>query len=138
MEWCSKVLERDPGDVDAICNMAELHVERQEYEEAIKVYQKAGNNQDRRVSYCYISTVTDRESVDQGRIGQSSKVTQAIKEKRLLQDTGGSQDCHQQGNQQSLQNFGQAVASRQIRRRGREKCSRAKILRNSSCQRSAD
>lgn len=48
--WCNRVLERDEGNVDAVCNKAELHVGRQEYEEAIRVYQQAGNNQDRRVS----------------------------------------------------------------------------------------
>ena len=50
MKWCNIVLERDEGNVDAVCNKAELHIGRQEYEEAIKIYQRAGNNQDRRVS----------------------------------------------------------------------------------------
>lgn len=42
-EWCGLALELDPENVDALCDRAELFINNQMYEEAIKDYQTAKN-----------------------------------------------------------------------------------------------
>ncbi len=40
-EWCGLVLELEADNVDALCDRAELYINNQMYEEAIKDFQKA-------------------------------------------------------------------------------------------------
>lgn len=41
LHWCDLALENDPDNVDILCDRAELHINEQKYEEAIKDYQRA-------------------------------------------------------------------------------------------------
>ena len=41
MEWCNKVLQVDPNDIDALCDRAELYIGNEMYSEAINDYRKA-------------------------------------------------------------------------------------------------
>ncbi|KAJ3331765.1 DnaJ sub C member 3 [Blyttiomyces sp. JEL0837] len=43
IKWCSKALELDEGNVDALCNRAENRIANEEYDEALRDYEKAHN-----------------------------------------------------------------------------------------------
>ncbi len=59
-EWCGLALELEPNNVDALCDRAELFINNQMYEEAIKDYQTAMSveNHPQKVRLCEVSVRT--------------------------------------------------------------------------------
>ena len=41
VKWCDRAHQSDPENRDILCDMAELYINEEDYEEAIKIYQKA-------------------------------------------------------------------------------------------------
>ncbi|KAJ3114837.1 DnaJ sub C member 3 [Phlyctochytrium bullatum] len=55
LKWCSKAIELDEHDVDSLCNRAEAKIILEEYQDAVRDYERAHeiNNQNRRVHEGY-------------------------------------------------------------------------------------
>ena len=54
MKACDNALSEDENNLDVLCDKAELYIANEEYEEAVKVFQKANgiDGQYQRVSPC--------------------------------------------------------------------------------------
>ena len=56
--WCNRALSSDPENLDVLCDLAEIYINDEDYDEAIKTYQKASqlDNQYQRVCmYMYMT-----------------------------------------------------------------------------------
>ena len=54
-KWCGEVLEGDENDVDALCDRAEMYIQQDLFEEAIRDYQKANEKKNDYASSCNVS-----------------------------------------------------------------------------------
>lgn len=61
IRWCDEAIAMDTDNTDILCDKAELYINNEEYEEAIKVYQQASNinNQNQRVRNTCTYTCND-------------------------------------------------------------------------------
>lgn len=51
-EWCNRAHDSDPENLNVLCDLAELYIRDEDYDEAVKTYQRASqiDNQYQRVS----------------------------------------------------------------------------------------
>jgi DnaJ family protein C protein 3 len=59
LKWCAMAVDADPGNIDALCNRAEAHIMSEDYEEAVRDYEKAHeiNKQDRKASFVFLRCI---------------------------------------------------------------------------------